>query len=417
MSKRPDPAARSGKLLFLIPKLHGGGAERALSYVMNALAEDYEVTVITLDPPDPAQDYYVSDAVRILTADRYRGRTVPSYLGTLRQIRALKRRERFDVAVSFLPEAHFFNILTRTTERVYISIRNHTGLRRRYVPHDIFGPLAERLHPLADKVICVSEDVAHDEAEHFRIPEEKLVVIRNGIRREDILAQAAAENGDTAFLRFAGEHPFLFANSGRLVIQKGQWHLLRAFARLRQDAPEAGLFLLGEGELGERLREEAQRLGLGDAVFFCGRKANPFPYLKYAQVFVLSSLYEGFPNVLLEAMAMGLPIVADDCPGVREALTPRRRYGEAVQGVVHGDFGLVSERLDNNWPETDALSSAEEALYCAMLEAYRDPALRGRCIAAGTRRLGDFTIEQRKAEWETLIREGALPGASPFGGN
>ena len=406
-NKRQIPP--NNKIAFLIPKLHGGGAERAMSYAANALCEEYSVTVIVLNRPDPPEDYYLSDRIRVIWADRYQGKTVPAYLRTVHQIRALKRRERFAVVISFLPEAHFLNIVTRCRERVYISIRNHTGLRRKYVPHDIFGPIAERLHPLADKVICVSEDVARDEAEHFHIPKEKIVVVRNGIDPDNIRAQAACENTDAAFLRFVSEHAFLFATSGRLVIQKGQWHLLRAFRELREEAPEAGLFLLGEGEIEAELRAEAARLGLGDSVFFCGRAVNPFSYLKYADVFVLSSLFEGLPNVLLEAMSMPLPIVADDCPGVREVLTPARPFTTPVTGLTEGEYGLLSPALEDDWPKDPALTVKERFLLDGMRRLYRDPALREHYRQQGEELLKQFTIPQRKAEWEALIRSAMDP--------
>lgn len=409
MSNKAKNSSSRVKIAFLIPKLHGGGAERAMSYVANALAEDHSVTIITLEQPAPNEDYYLSSNIRIFHADCYCGRNITSYLKTFNQILSFKRKNRFEAVISFLPEAHFFNIITRTSEKVYISIRNHTGLRRKYVHHDIFGPIAERFHPLADKVICVSEDVAIDEYTNFHIPADKLVVIRNGICREDILAQASQENTDNGFLEFADKHPFLFANSGRLVIQKGQWHLLRVFARLREDMPEAGLFILGDGELKNKLEEEANLLKLKNDVFFCGRKTNPFSYLKYAHVFVLSSLYEGFPNVLLEALAMRLPIVADDCPGVRELLTPARPFGEKIQGTVHGAYGLLTEALDNTWEHNSTLSAAENSLLDGMREMAHNYLLRQFYCEKSDEVLADFTIEQRKAEWLQLISTGRAP--------
>jgi glycosyltransferase involved in cell wall biosynthesis len=117
---------------------------------------------------------------------------------------------------------------------------------------------------------------------------------------------------------YRGPGPHVVA-MGRLQRQKAYDVLLQAFPTVLKAFPGATLAILGEGPLERQLKEQAARLGADQAVSFLGFQENPWPYIKHANLFVLSSRFEGLPNVLLEASALGVPVVATDCPGgVRE---------------------------------------------------------------------------------------------------
>jgi glycosyltransferase involved in cell wall biosynthesis len=165
----------------------------------------------------------------------------------------------------------------------------------------------------ADWIICQSRDMADDlDALGNRVPK---TVIGNPIDLADILAHASAP------ARLLGA-PALFS-AGRLARQKGFDVLLDAFARLRIDFPGAVLSIAGEGPERDSLTAQCDRLNIADAVQFLGFVNNPYPMMRTADLFVLASRYEGFPNVALEAVACGAPVVATDCPGgTRDVVVP-----------------------------------------------------------------------------------------------
>jgi glycosyltransferase involved in cell wall biosynthesis len=113
---------------------------------------------------------------------------------------------------------------------------------------------------------------------------------------------------------FNGTGPHLVA-AGRICRQKGFDLLISAMPAVVERFPDAQLFILGEGPLETELKEQAQNLGLKEKVVFLGFQANPWLYLKHANAFILPSRYEGLPNVLLEALALGTRVVVSDCPG------------------------------------------------------------------------------------------------------
>jgi glycosyltransferase involved in cell wall biosynthesis len=169
----------------------------------------------------------------------------------------------------------------------------------------------------ADALICVSQGVAQDIAHIFgRKPAELHVLPNPTITPE--LALAAAE--PLAHPWFASGQPPVVLGVGRLAAIKNFPLLVRAFARVRAHR-DCRLVILGEGRHRALLQRMAAQLGVADAMDLPGFEANPYAYMSRAAVFVLSSSWEGSPNVLVEAMACGTPVVATDCPsGPREIL-------------------------------------------------------------------------------------------------
>ena len=183
-----------------------------------------------------------------------------------------------------------------------------------------------RLYPLADGVVAVSEGVRQDTVAVTRLPPERIVVIRNPVITPT-LAQQAAE---------PAPHPWLvdktvpvIVGMGRLTRQKDFPTLLRAFAAIQAQRPSR-LMLLGEGGDRSALQTLAAELGVLDHVSFAGFQKNPYSWLSRADLFVLSSAWEGSPNALTEALALGVPCVSTRCPSGPDELLADGRYGPLV---------------------------------------------------------------------------------------
>jgi len=169
----------------------------------------------------------------------------------------------------------------------------------------------------------------------YRLPREKLVVIPNFV---DVLSveksaneKAFLKNEDRCYLK----SPYIIS-IGRLHNQKGYKFLLNAFSKIANKIPH-NLIILGEGSLLNDLSIQVKELNLEKRVLFPGFVQNPYPLLKGAQLFVLSSLYEGMPNVLLEAIALGVPVVSSDCPS-----GPKEILGEKYRELLYKPRDTVS---------------------------------------------------------------------------
>jgi glycosyltransferase involved in cell wall biosynthesis len=173
--------------------------------------------------------------------------------------------------------------------------------------HVLLRLLVPALYARAERIVALSRGVREELVGWLPALADRITVIHNAGFDQACLRPSAAAAGPN---RAGGP---VIAACGRLVEQKGFGHLIEAFALVRRQIP-AELWILGEGPLRARLEEQARLAGVSEAIWFAGFQAHPQTYLRQAQVFVLSSLWEGFANVVVEAMAVGTPVIATDCP-------------------------------------------------------------------------------------------------------
>lgn len=212
-----------------------------------------------------------------------------------------------------------------------------------------------RVHQRAAGVIPVSRGLAADYIETLGVDAAKVWPVPNPVVDDHLLRQAQAPCEE---IPGAGDGPLLVA-MGRLSRQKDYPTLLRAFATLRRRRP-ARLLVLGEGEDRPALEALARELGIAGQVHFLGHRDNPFPLLARAAVFVLSSRWEGFGNVLAEAMALGVPVVSTDCPSGPAEILDGGRFGRLVPpGDPQALAEAVAATLDDPVPAARLRQAAE----------------------------------------------------------
>jgi glycosyltransferase involved in cell wall biosynthesis len=209
-------------------------------------------------------------------------------------------------------------------------------------PHRLLQSIRKRIAARTrlmafDRLVTVSEALRSDLQQKLLIGESKITVIPNGIDLQHVAERAAEPIDEPWFL--AGQPPVI-VGVGRFVRQKNFEALLRAFADARLRQPMR-LILLGDGVERSRLEQLASDLGIADDVKFTGFVANPLPYLARASLFVLPSAWEGMSNALLEAMAIGCPVIATRCAGSVELIG----NSKAPEIVPVGDSTALSERM------------------------------------------------------------------------
>jgi len=204
--------------------------------------------------------------------------------------------------------------------------------------------MMRHLYPKADRIVAVSQGVADDLITLLNLPTEKVTVIYNPIVTPELFERSQKPIN----------HPWLEQNRlpvilavGRLTKQKDYPTLFRAFSLVRQVRP-AKLLILGEGEERANLERLAVELGIQNDVSMPGFVDNPFAFMSKASVFVLSSAWEGFGNVLVEALACGCPVVATDCRSGPREILDNGRYGRLVPVGDHEALAkAILETLDS----------------------------------------------------------------------
>lgn len=241
--------------------------------------------------------------------------------------------------------------LSRVPTRVVVSVHstlskasiNATNTRARLTP-----ALVRIFYPWADAVVAVSRGVADDLIKLTKLPQEKVHVIYNPIVTPELFAKAEETLDHPWFT--PGEPPVILS-VGRLTPAKDYPTLIKAFDLVSKEMP-ARLMILGEGEERPRLEALIKERGLEEDVTLPGFVDNPYKYMKHAAIFVLSSQWEGFGNVLVETMALGTPVVSTDCPSGPAEILEGGKWGKLVpvgdiETLARAVMATLTNRIDS----------------------------------------------------------------------
>jgi glycosyltransferase involved in cell wall biosynthesis len=327
-------AATSKVIAFLLPNLGGGGAERvALTLAKAFIGRGQEVDLVVMERTGELLDA-VPAGVRIvdLGVKRMRGVIPPL-------IRYLRQRRPDAIQISMWPLTIMGIIaarLSRVPMRVVVS--DHVAYSAPFLNSRqlrLLGWSARLIYPLADHRVVVSERGADDLAALTGIARSRLEVVYNPI---DVPRTIASSDVAERAWRGPGRR---IISTGALKPQKNHALLLRTFARLQEK--DVQLVILGEGPLRAELERLAADLGIADRVAMPGFRVDPWPYLASAEMFVLSSDYEGYPLALAEAMHAGLRIVSTDCVSGPSEMLDGGRFGKLVPV---GDERALAEAIE-----------------------------------------------------------------------
>ncbi len=403
------------RIALLIGSLEQGGAQSMMLRIFDGLQRlGYDVYLLTLDGTTEVPLYGDRKRAeelsrRVIHLSTYNVKrstlrklfTVPLQWYTLE--RTLRRLQCMQV-VSFMDRANIFNLVTLVDVRRIISIRKHfsTGMRTK---SRLKRGLIKLVYPIilrrAEGINFNANQSAEDFCSLFSIDHDKISVIYNYCDHELIARLARASIPESYQKIF--ENPVVIT-SGRLLGVKGHAYLIRAFKTLKDAGDKhTQLVILGEGPLRKELQRLARELAIEDAVHFPGYQSNPYPWLAKSELFVLPSLTEGFPNALLEAMALGVPAISADCPsGPRELLAEDELpLKQPLENVYYAPYGVLIPRLDREAGDT----APEQDLSTTIMELLNNDTLRSHYQEAAYNRASHFSEDRCLHEWKKLFEK------------
>jgi GalNAc-alpha-(1->4)-GalNAc-alpha-(1->3)-diNAcBac-PP-undecaprenol alpha-1,4-N-acetyl-D-galactosaminyltransferase len=367
------------RLALVVSSLSSGGSERVMSTMANYWGgKSWEVTLITLD--SNRMDFYnVDPRVKRIALDVViESHNVPmALLNNFRRIRAVRKAIKHlspDAVISFGDATNVLTLIScigLNIPRKIVAERTNPTVHRL---ESVWALLRRITYPLADCVVLQTNSI-REWARSF-LPEKKIVVIPNPICPSNETS-CQGDNGVCAI--FSESQTKILIGMGRLTHEKGFDMLIRAFAKAAERNTEWKLVIFGDGTEREALNQLVRDAGIADRVFLPGTTMTPAFFLRRADLFVLPSRYEGFPNALLEAMAAGLPVISFDCPS-----------GPA-EIIRSGLNGLLVPAEDT------------EAFASAIIKLIENKAERERLAAKAPEVLERFGLEKIMAKWEALI--------------
>jgi glycosyltransferase involved in cell wall biosynthesis len=378
--------SKAQRIAILLPSLAGGGAERSMLLLCQFFSQQGRAVDLLLCRPEGAYAGSVPPAVSVVTlkpSSSLRGRLlalladpaglVPLLKPVLLPIKADANIRHIDALATYLKDNNPNILLSAMTytnlvalwarrlagnnvpvvvsERIALTVHIQNQSVKDAWRWKYLLPLVNQAYQAASGIVTVSNGVAKDLIENTGIAPKYVKTIYNPVV-DDQLGELAAQPLQHPW--FDAESPPVILGAGRLIPQKDFATLLRAFAQLRQRRP-ARLMILGEGRLRPELEGLAETLGVAADVAFPGFVQNPYQYMARAAAFVLASLYEGLPGVLIQALACGCPVVSTDCPGGSEEILDYGKYGTLTPvGDAAAIAGALNAALDAP-PDRDAL--------------------------------------------------------------
>jgi glycosyltransferase involved in cell wall biosynthesis len=341
------------RIAFFIGFFGGGGIERMTARLAQALVK-LGIRVDLITSPESPHLWQMPPETRIIDLK------APNLYMCLPALVHYLRKEKPNVLMS---ADHYQNevalmgkIIAQVPTRVIVSERNQLSKTARNANNlkGKLAPLTSRLlYPHADEIIAVSQGVAIDLAKTAHIPLSSIQTIYNPVISPELLESAKEPLKHEWFT--SNEIPIILG-VGKLETQKDFPNLIRAFAKVRQVQP-ARLVILGWGKDRPHLELLIQKLGLQNDVDLLGYVKNPYAYMVRSSVFVLSSAWEGLGNVIIEALALGIPVVSTDCESGPSEILANGKYGyltpvgdsEALADSILQVLAGNSKQVDINW--------------------------------------------------------------------
>jgi len=364
------------KILCVLPSMNGGGAERVMLLLLARLDRSkYQPVFVIFE----RKGVYLEEIPADIQVHCLEKKIKLDALRLPFRLAHLVKQVRPDVVLSFLWYANLISVLSSCVHlhKVPIIISVHNFLSMSLTIQKYSGVkrfITRLLFPMANEVISVSRAASHDLVRNFNIPKHKVSVIYNGIDKEHI-AMRGTDQPEQNY--FDDEIPVIVA-VGRLSKQKGFDVLIRAFAEVRKKHM-IKLLILGEGDERSHLESIAAEMGVSRYVNMPGFVSNPYAYIKRSSLYVMSSNFEGFPVVLLEVMACGVPIISTACTSGPDEILENGVTGILVNA---GNVGELSGSI------------------CNLLD---DPVKAGRLALKAKRKVADWTIERMVNNYELLI--------------
>lgn len=387
------------KIMLIVPMLDQGGLERVCALTAQMLKNKYQVYLVVFDTTG-----MIYDVSGVNLIDLKLG-AVPSMIGKVsnilkrrHKVRKLKRNYQIDVSYSFGQTANLINVLSKYQDEVWAGIRGYGALSGKWMMKFVCAS--------ADRIISCTRVM---EAEIVKQYQPKVFsTLYNPCDTKKIMELAQDEDAEENLLpdvkEFINRPGKMVVSMGRAHDVKGFWHLLKAMSIVKKSLPDSRLLIIGAGDYSEYIKL-ARELNMAESVLFTGVQKNPFVLLAKCDLYALTSESEGFPNALIEAMAVGVPCVSVNCKtGPAEILQEDYEQCQDQHKVYMADYGILTPVFTGQKNlEAKEISQEEQVFAEQIIRLLADEKLYNRYCKKARQCAGKFGVTTYVSNIERLI--------------
>ena len=407
------------KVALITPSLAKGGIEKVVTIQAKQMQEYYDVYVIVMD--NFRTDYEYSGK-KIELGLSWENRNIIyrlyNFILAIIRLKKLAKKEGFDTTIAHGELASFPSILGDIKNLIVVVHENRLVAKKDF-QGKLVNIILKYLFSKRDlKLVTVSKGIGNYLSQKLDIDREKIKTIHNAYNIREIATLSRAKLMEYEDI-FKGE---TLIAVGRLIPAKGHWYLLRVFSKLKEIREGIKLVIVGEGILYERLLDLSKNLGLKTYsafeddklsssydIYFLGFHKNPFKFIANSTLFVMPSVWEGFGNTIVEAMACEIPVLVSNCPsGPAEIVAPQFESGKVKASYPYSDeFGVLMPPFKNRFVDESEPMSHIEGLWVDTINSLLDDEKKLSLLAKrGRERANDFDIKKIIKKWREIIDNG-----------
>lgn len=380
-------------IAIIIPDLSGGGAERIAAQISDSFCDNGNDVYVFLLKAGAICEYKTKAKIIRLNLV-FNGYDEKGEIRELRReavfLRKYKEEFSIDVSISFMEWANALNVFSKCGDKVILSVRTLLSARG-YTSIHCGKTFIRRYYNKAFRIVAVSKAVRKDLIDYYQLAPKKVVVIFNpAIKRS-----SSEVKRDWIYGKYA------LACIGRFEAVKQQDRIIRAFSFVYEKDKKARLLLIGKGYTEDYLKWIRKKYHLEEAVDFIPFTDVSF-YLDHVRALVMASKAEGFPNVMVEAMAKGVPIISTDSPGGCGEIIGKQEP-EPVVNAKMCEYGILTPYMCGKAPNTLALEDHEIELGKAMLKILQDDEMCNEYAKRSLKRAKDYDFDTIMSVWNHSV--------------
>lgn len=382
------------RIMLLVPMLHQGGFERICAMTARLLNEKHDVHLVIFSSEDMIYDVSGVHLINLdLGAVPGKLAKMTNILKRVRRLRKIKRELNIQISYSFGTTANLANVLSKRQDKVWVGIRG-------------YGALEEHLGFLAghaDRVVSCTRVMEQDIFRLVKVKKSATLYNPCDVAQIQELSKEPMPDEFADFINRPGQ---TVISMGREDDLKGFWHLMKSISLARKAIPDLKLIIIGDGSYQE-YKKLAGELEIEKDVLFTGVMKNPFPLLRCADVYALTSESEGFPNALIEAMAVGVPCVSVNCKtGPAEILQEDYQSCSNQKETYRDGYGILTPVFEGIKDLNPRSFTKEEQIFAdELVELLSNEEKRNGYSERALNRAQAFSIEAYVHNLEKLIRE------------